>query len=84
MSHRNSQCGQGLAYVHVLTLLLLSEMRLVEMGGNMYRHSATPNCCILRSLGRVHAAHWYANGHVHVLICHLGGHKGLPRLLLLL
>ena len=73
-----------LPYVHGLTLLLLSELSMLDVKRGSYRHPPAHRSHP-GSLGRVHLGH----GHTHlpcrhVLIHGLLGHQGLPRLLLML
>lgn len=64
-------------YVDRLTLLILSELRLLKlMRGESYRHTAPERC----KLGGTHA---HSHGNVHALI-RLRSHQSLSRLLLLL
>jgi hypothetical protein len=91
MWNNNLQFGEGLAYVHSLTVVLMNGLCVIgKIGRKTYRHPAASHGSELRG---IHAGgHWYPHGHVvihvghaHIPVCRrLAGHEGLSGLLLLM
>jgi hypothetical protein len=73
-----------LPYVHLLALLLLSDLCRLEMKRGRYRHPPTQRRHV-GNLCRIHVSKRHAHLRVsHILVHRVLGHQGLSRLLLVL